>query len=256
MSSTSAPRWAALARDTNETSIQLALNIDGGSFPPDTDERVLKLVEDSSKGGHAAQTSKSQTIILQTGIGFLDHMLHALSKHAGWSLVITCKGDLHSTYHLYMQPASSVRTTILIRTPCVVDDHHTAEDVCIALGYAFNKALGSAAGIARFGSAYAPLDEALSRAVVDISNRPYSVIELGLKREKIGDLSCEMIPHCLQSFAQGARITLHVDCLRGFNDHHRAESAFKALAVAVRLATSKVAGKEGEIPSTKGTLSV
>lgn len=141
---------------------------------------------------------------------------------------------------------------VLITT---VDDHHTAEDVCIALGYAFNKALGSAAGIARFGSAYAPLDEALSRAVVDISNRPYSVIELGLKREKIGDLSCEMIPHCLQSFAQGARITLHVDCLRGFNDHHRAESAFKALAVATRLATSKVAGKEGEIPSTKGTLS-
>jgi len=136
----------------------------------------------------------------------------------------------------------------------VVDDHHTAEDVCIALGAAFNKALGSAAGIARFGSAYAPLDEALSRAVVDISNRPYSVIDLGLKREKIGDLSCEMIPHCLQSFAQAARITLHVDCLRGQNDHHRAESAFKALAVAIKQATSKVAGKEGEIPSTKGTL--
>ncbi|CAK7263162.1 imidazoleglycerol-phosphate dehydratase [Sporothrix epigloea] len=226
-----APRWAALARNTNETSIQLALNLDGGDFPPDTDERILNLVKESSSSGHAAQTSKSQTILLQTGIGFLDHMLHALSKHAGWSLVITCKGDLH------------------------IDDHHTAEDVCIALGYAFNQALGSAAGIARFGSAYAPLDEALSRAVVDISNRPYSVIELGLKREKIGDLSCEMIPHCLQSFAQGARITLHVDCLRGFNDHHRAESAFKALAVAIRLATSKVVGKEGEIPSTKGTLS-
>ncbi|CAK7267119.1 imidazoleglycerol-phosphate dehydratase [Sporothrix epigloea] len=224
------PRWAALARNTNETSIQLALNLDGGDFPPDTDERILKLVKESSSG-HAAQTSTSQTILLQTGIGFLDHMLHALSKHAGWSLVIACKGDLH------------------------IDDHHTAEDVCIALGYAFNKALGSAAGIARFGSAYAPLDEALSRAVVDISNRPYSVIELDLKREKIGDLSCEMIPHCLQSFAQGARITLHVDCLRGFNDHHRAESAFKALAVAVRMATSRVAGKEGEIPSTKGTLS-
>lgn len=227
----SPPRWAALSRDTNETSIQMALNLDGtSSFPPETDARVLSLIETESKG-HAAQTSKSQTIIIQTGIGFLDHMLHALSKHAGWSLVITCKGDLH------------------------IDDHHTAEDVCIALGYAFHQALGSAAGIARFGSAYAPLDEALSRAVVDISNRPYAVIELGLKREKIGDLSCEMIPHCMQSFAQGARITLHVDCLRGFNDHHRAESAFKALAIATRLATSKVAGKEGEIPSTKGTLS-
>jgi len=136
-----------------------------------------------------------------------------------------------------------------------VDDHHTAEDVCIALGSAFKDALGTPIGLARFGSAYAPLDEALSRAVVDLSNRPFSVIDLGLKREKIGDLSCEMIPHCLQSFAQAARITIHVDCIRGDNDHHRAESAFKALAVAIRTATSRVAGREGEIPSTKGTLS-
>lgn len=141
---------------------------------------------------------------------------------------------------------------IYLRT---VDDHHTAEDVCIALGSAFGTALYSMAGLARFGYAYAPLDEALSRAVVDLSNRPYSVVELGLRREKIGDLSCEMIPHCLQSFAQGARVTLHVDCLRGENDHHRAESAFKALAVAIRMATSKVPGREGEVPSTKGTLS-
>jgi imidazoleglycerol-phosphate dehydratase len=136
----------------------------------------------------------------------------------------------------------------------IVDDHHTAEDVCIALGSAFKDALGVPAGLARFGSAYAPLDEALSRAVVDLSNRPYSVIHLGLKREKIGDLSCEMIPHCLQSFAQAARVTMHVDSLRGDNDHHRAESAFKALAVAIRQATSRVAGREGEVPSTKGTL--
>ncbi|KAI3536659.1 imidazoleglycerol-phosphate dehydratase [Colletotrichum paranaense] len=227
MSATShPPRWAALARDTNETKIQMALNLDGGAFPPDTDERLTAAVTE-----HASQASKSQTISVNTGIGFLDHMLHALSKHAGWSLAIACKGDLH------------------------IDDHHTAEDVCIALGYAFAAALGSATGLARFGYAYAPLDEALSRAVVDLSNRPYSVVELGLRREKIGDLSCEMIPHCLQSFAQGARITLHVDCLRGENDHHRAESAFKALAVAVKMATSRVAGKEGEVPSTKGTLS-
>ncbi|KAK1672582.1 imidazoleglycerol-phosphate dehydratase [Colletotrichum godetiae] len=227
MSTTShPPRWAALARDTNETKIQMALNLDGGAFPPDTDERLTAAVTE-----HASQASKSQTISVNTGIGFLDHMLHALSKHAGWSLALACKGDLH------------------------IDDHHTAEDVCIALGYAFAAALGSATGLARFGYAYAPLDEALSRAVVDLSNRPYSVVELGLRREKIGDLSCEMIPHCLQSFAQGARITLHVDCLRGENDHHRAESAFKALAVAVKMATSRVAGKEGEVPSTKGTLS-
>ena len=92
--------------------------------------------------------------------------------------------------------------------------------------------------------------------MVDLSNRPYAVAELGLRREKIGDLSCEMLPHCLHSFAQAARLTLHVDCLRGENDHHRAESAFKALAVALRAATSRVAGREGEVPSTKGTLSV
>ncbi|KAI8190225.1 Imidazoleglycerol-phosphate dehydratase [Colletotrichum sp. SAR 10_65] len=228
MSSTShPPRWAALARDTNETKIQLAINLDGGAFPADTDSRLTAALGD----GHASQSSKSQTISVNTGIGFLDHMLHALSKHAGWSLALICKGDLH------------------------IDDHHTAEDVCIALGYAFANALGSATGLARFGFAYAPLDEALSRAVIDLSNRPYSVVDLGLKREKIGDLSCEMIPHCLQSFAQGARVTLHVHCLHGENDHHRAESAFKALAVAVKMATSRVAGKEGEVPSTKGTLS-
>ncbi|KAI0021931.1 imidazoleglycerol-phosphate dehydratase [Xylariomycetidae sp. FL0641] len=220
-------RWAALSRDTNETKIQLALNLDGGMFPPDTDARLTAVTE-----SHASQASKSQTISVNTGIGFLDHMLHALAKHAGWSLALICKGDLH------------------------IDDHHTAEDVCLALGYAFAQALGSASGLARFGSAYAPLDEALSRAVVDLSNRPYSVIELGLRREKIGDLSTEMLPHCLQSFAQAARVTIHVDCLRGDNDHHRAESAFKALAVAIRVATSKVPGKEGEVPSTKGTLSV
>ncbi|KAK5660132.1 hypothetical protein OQA88_13601 [Cercophora sp. LCS_1] len=225
----SEPRWAAFTRDTNETKIQIALNLDGGAFPPETDSRLQ--VTDNTDG-HASQSSKSQTIKISTGIGFLDHMLHALSKHAGWSLALACKGDLH------------------------IDDHHTAEDVCISLGYAFAKALGSATGLARFGSAYAPLDEALSRAVVDLSNRPYSVIDLGLKREKIGDLSCEMIPHCLQSFAQAARVTLHVDVLRGDNDHHRAESAFKALAVAIRHATSRVAGREGEVPSTKGTLSV
>lgn len=142
--------------------------------------------------------------------------------------------------------------TVLTDPP--VDDHHTAEDVCITLGSAFHAALGSPVGIARFGHAYCPLDEALSRAVVDISNRPHAVVELGLRRERIGDLSTEMIPHALQSFAQAARVTLHVDCLRGENDHHRAESAFKATAVAIRTAITRVKGREGEVPSTKGTL--
>ncbi|GAO18535.1 uncharacterized protein UV8b_06643 [Ustilaginoidea virens] len=219
-------RSAALARDTNETKIQLAINLDGGDFPTATDARLLQAAT-----AHASQSSKSQRIAVDTGIGFLDHMLHALAKHAGWSLALCCEGDLH------------------------IDDHHTAEDCCIALGYAFHQALGSLAGVARFGYAYAPLDEALSRAVVDLSNRPYSVVELGLKREWLGKLSTEMVPHCLQSFAQAARLTLHVDCLRGDNDHHRAESAFKALAVAIKMATARVKGKEGEVPSTKGTLS-
>ncbi|CAJ0551906.1 Ff.00g058850.m01.CDS01 [Fusarium sp. VM40] len=226
MASSQATRWAALARDTNETKIQLALNLDGGDFPPDTDSRLL-----DDGDNHASQASKSQKIAVNTGIGFLDHMLHALAKHAGWSLALNCKGDLH------------------------IDDHHTAEDVCIALGYAFNQALGTPAGLARFGYAYAPLDEALSRAVVDLSNRPYCVVDLGLKREWLGQLSTEMVPHCLQSFAQGARVTMHVHCLHGDNDHHRAESAFKALAVAIKGATTRIAGKEGEVPSTKGTLS-
>lgn len=90
--------------------------------------------------------------------------------------------------------------------------------------------------------------------MVDLSNRPFCVTDLGLKREKIGDLSCEMIPHCLQSFAQGSGVTMHVDCIRGDNDHHRAESAFKALAVSIRMACSPVVGREGEVPSTKGVL--
>ncbi|KAJ3274190.1 imidazoleglycerol-phosphate dehydratase [Blyttiomyces sp. JEL0837] len=155
-------------------------------------------------------------------------MLHALAKHARWSLVLSCKGDLH------------------------IDDHHTAEDVAIALGVAFKQALGEPRGIKRFGYAYAPLDEALSRAVVDISGRDHASIDLGLKREKIGELSCEMIPHVFESFATNAGITLHVDVLKGFNDHHRAESAFKAMAIAIRDAVSHTGSTD--VPSTKGTL--
>lgn len=222
MAAQSRLRSATLARDTNETKIQLSINLDGGELSTPTSNGEDK--------AHATQSSKSQTISVNTGIGFLDHMLHALAKHGGWSLSIVTKGDLH------------------------IDDHHTAEDTCIALGQAFKEALKTTTGLARFGHAYAPLDEALSRAVVDLSNRPYSVIELGLKREKIGDLSCEMIPHCMESFALHAGITMHVDCLRGFNDHHRAESAFKALAIALRNAISPVPGREGEVPSTKGVL--
>lgn len=214
-------RRATISRITNETKIQIAVSLNGGSVT--LENSILKDVTYD-----ATQSTSSQTISINTGVGFLDHMIHALAKHGGWSLIVECIGDLH------------------------IDDHHTTEDVGIALGMAFKQALGQVRGVKRFGTGFAPLDEALSRAVVDLSNRPYAVIELGLKREKIGDLSCEMIPHFLESFAQAAHITLHVDCLRGFNDHHRAESAFKALAIAIKESISS--NGTNEVPSTKGVL--
>lgn len=199
-----AERTAEISRKTNETDIQVRLHI-----------------------GSLASTD-AQDIDIQTGIGFLDHMYHALAKHGKWSLKLHCKGDLH------------------------IDDHHTAEDTAIALGMAFKQALGEPRGIKRYGHAYCPLDEALSRAVVDISGRPHAIIDLGLRREMIGTLSCEMIPHVLHSFATAAGITLHVDVLKGDNDHHRAESAFKALAVAIREAVTRTGSND--VPSTKGVL--
>jgi imidazoleglycerol-phosphate dehydratase len=120
------------------------------------------------------------------------------------------------------------------------------------LGTAFDRALGERRGVKRFGYAYAPLDEALSRAVVDLSSRPFAVVELKLRREKLGQLSCEMIAHFMQSFAGTARLTLHVTVLYGDNDHHKAESAFKAMALAVRQAIS--VDTHNDVPSTKGVL--
>ena len=192
-------RSTTLDRKTNETEINLTLELDGSG---------------SSK--------------VQTGIGFLDHLLDALVRHARFDLDLGCKGDLQ------------------------VDDHHTAEDCGLALGSAIQEALGDRVGIARFGSAYAPLDEALARAVVDISGRPHAAIDLGLTRERLGELSCENIPHVLSSMATAAGITLHVDVLRGDNDHHRAEAAFKAVALALRAAV-RSSGFD-DVPSTKGTI--
>jgi len=117
---------------------------------------------------------------------------------------------------------------------------------------AFKQALGQIRGIRRYGTGFAPLDEALSRAVIDICSRPYCVTDLGLRREKIGDLSTEMIPHIFYSFATASGVTLHVDVLRGENDHHRSESAFKALALAIRQAIERTGGDD--VPSTKGVL--
>ncbi|AET41574.1 imidazoleglycerol-phosphate dehydratase HIS3 Ecym_8295 [Eremothecium cymbalariae DBVPG len=217
-------RRAFIERVTNETRIQIALSLDGGQIG--IKDSILRNADNNNQV--AKQATGSQVIDIHTGVGFLDHMIHALVKHAGWSLVLECVGDLH------------------------IDDHHTTEDCGIALGQAFKEALGAVRGIKRFGTGFAPLDEALSRAVVDISNRPFAVVDLALKRERIGDLSAEMIPHFLESFAGAAHITLHVDCLKGFNDHHRSESAFKALAVALKEAISS--NGTNDVPSTKGVL--
>lgn len=192
-------RQAAISRETLETKITLELTLDGS--------------------GRAE---------VATGIGFFDHMLTALAKHARFDLVLKCAGDLG------------------------VDDHHTVEDCALALGQALDRALGKRRGIARFGSAFAPLDEALARAVVDLSGRPCAVIELGLKREALGELACENLSHFFTSLATTGRMALHVDVLRGMNDHHRAEAAFKATALALREAV-RIEGPD-QVPSTKGVL--
>jgi imidazoleglycerol phosphate dehydratase HisB len=164
---------------------------------------------------------------VRTGLGFLDHMLTALAKHGRFDLELACEGDLE------------------------VDDHHTVEDCALALGRAFDEALGERRGIRRFGAAYAPLDEALARVVVDLSGRPFAHVDLGFAREKVGDVACENLDHFFRSLAMAGRMALHVDLLRGANDHHRAEAAFKALALALREA---VAVEGDGVPSTKGVL--
>jgi imidazoleglycerol-phosphate dehydratase len=165
---------------------------------------------------------------VSTGIGFLDHLFENLARHSGFDLTLACQGDLR------------------------VDDHHSAEDCALGFGEALDRALGERRGIVRFGSGFAPLDEALARAVVDLSGRPYAAVDLGLGRTAIGGLACENIAHVLRSLATAARLTLHVDVLRGENDHHRAEAAFKALALALRQAVA-CSGRD-DVPSTKGTL--
>jgi len=164
---------------------------------------------------------------IDTGIGMLDHLLDALACHAGWNLDLTCRGDLQ------------------------VDVHHTAEDCALALGQAIDRCLGDRTGLIRFGHAYAPLEEALARAVIDLASRPHACLDLQLERERLGGLSCENIPHFLRSLAMAGRFTLHVDVLRGENDHHRAEAAVKALALAFRQALTP----STTIASTKGVLS-
>lgn len=165
---------------------------------------------------------------VRTGLGFLDHLLTALAGHSRIDVALRCDGDLD------------------------VDDHHTVEDCALALGAALDAALGERRGFARFGSAYAPLDESLARAVVDFSGRGCAVVSLDLRRDAIGQLACENIGHFISSLASAMRGAIHLDVLRGENDHHKAEAAFKALALALRSAVSRVADEN--IPSTKGVL--
>jgi imidazoleglycerol phosphate dehydratase HisB len=164
---------------------------------------------------------------VKTGLGFLDHMLTTLAKHGRFDLALVATGDTE------------------------VDDHHTVEDCAIVLGRSLDEALGDRTGISRFGYAYAPLDESLSRAVIDLSGRPWPEISIDFARETIGEVATENIVHFLRSFAIAARMALHVDLLRGDNDHHKAESAFKALAIALR---SAISADGTGVPSTKGTL--
>jgi imidazoleglycerol-phosphate dehydratase len=192
-------RTAKIERKTTETEIALTLDLDGS--------------------GQAK---------VDTGIGFLDHMLTALTRHGRLDLKLACKGDLE------------------------IDDHHTAEDTCIVLGSAIDQALGDRKGIVRFGSAYAPLDEALARAVVDLSGRSFAGVHLNLSDGQVGDLRCENLPHMIQSLATTGRMTAHVDVLRGDNDHHKAEAAFKALALALKQAITR--DGTDQVPSTKGVL--
>jgi imidazoleglycerol-phosphate dehydratase len=194
-------RTATLTRTTSETDIALTLNLDG--------------------------TGASD---IATGIGFLDHMLTALARHALFDLTVRAKGDLH------------------------IDFHHTTEDVGIVLGAALAQALGDKRGIRRFGHALVPMDEALAEAAVDISGRPLLVWDVAFVQPKIGEMDTELFEEFFRALATNAAVTLHVTRRAGHNAHHVAESCFKAAARALRMAAEPDPRTAGAIPSTKGAL--
>jgi imidazoleglycerol-phosphate dehydratase len=165
-----------------------------------------------------------------TGIGFLDHMLDLLARHSRIDIRVKALGDLH------------------------IDQHHTTEDTGIALGQAVRQALGDMKGITRYSDVHVPMDEALTRVAIDISGRPFLVFRVAFGRDKVGAFDTELVREWFQAFAMNAGITLHVETLYGANDHHIAESCFKALARAVRGAVAIDARAAGEVPSTKGVL--
>jgi len=172
----------------------------------------------------------SGKFVTETGVGFLDHMLSHIAKHGVFDLEVRCTGDLW------------------------IDAHHTVEDIGIALGEAFASAVGDKAGLVRAGSAYMPLDEALARAAVDLSGRPYAVLDLRLLGREVGGMPPDLFNHFLESFAYAAKLNLHLAVLAGVNDHHKIEAAFKALARALDAAVQVDPRRGGDIPSTKGTL--
>ena len=188
------------------------------TFDRSTRETVIKGSIDLDGSGSAE---------VETGIGFFDHLLETLAKHAGLDIEVSVTGDTH------------------------VDDHHTVEDTAIVLGRALDEVLAVRSGITRFGYAYAPLDEALCRAVVDLSGRGWPEVSLPIPRETIGDVASENVTHFLTSLASEGRMALHLDLIRGENSHHIAECAFKALALALRAACQRAGAG---VPSTKGTL--
>ena len=166
---------------------------------------------------------------INTAIPFLDHMLELFARHGLFDLEISCKGDLH------------------------IDDHHSVEDIAISLGEAFFQALGDKAGLARYGASIVPMDEALARAVIDLSGRFYLVYEAKTSRQRIGNFSVELAEHFWRSFAEALRCNLHIDLLRGRNTHHILEATFKAVARALRQAVERDPRIEGVL-STKGSL--
>jgi imidazoleglycerol-phosphate dehydratase len=172
-------------------------------------------------------TGKAQ---LETGVPFLDHMLDQIARHGLLDLSVHAKGDLH------------------------IDAHHTVEDIGIALGQAFEQALGDKKGIRRYGHAYVPLDEALSRVVIDFSGRPGLEYHLDFPRSRVGEFDVDLIHEFFQGFVNHARATLHIDCVRGVNAHHIAETAFKAFGRALRMAAEADPRMAGLTPSTKGSL--
>ncbi|XAO72107.1 MAG: imidazoleglycerol-phosphate dehydratase HisB [Acetobacteraceae bacterium] len=194
-------RQKTVKRKTRETDIHVSINIDGQGVGD-----------------------------IDTGIGFFDHMLVTLVKHAAFDLSVRCHGDLQ------------------------IDGHHTVEDVGIALGKAFSDALGDKKGVARFGHALVPLDEALSEVVIDLSGRPFLAFNMSFSRDRIGELDTDLLEEFYRGFAMSAALTLHINKRCGKNDHHVAESGFKAFARALRMACAHDPRAGEAVPSTKGSL--